>query len=376
MSNPYPTGSPGVPDSSMPSRAPGFVPRRSSYASVVSGTAPAASQPARAGAFSHLLNQTSQLSNQGNSDFNYDLNYHGSNGNQRFDYRGYDAEFNTNGSSHGRPGSWGRNGHLPSFSSAYASLSNNGYGYGSFGGAQMDSFFVPSYLKGSKYVQKLEEAHRIKLRAQRDGTSQSQSGSLSTSASSVNLQAKIAPSHRGMTYDVIEKAPLVEDEGLHPLPSKWNSLDKYGGIEVIQEGQEVKFTGVKSASDRDYEACSIRADHPMPPQCGIYYFEVIIISRKREEYVKSSASLLASISNTISRSSIGIGFSKKGVILARIPGWEPDSWAYHGDDGNIYSGQTTGKHYGTPFTAGDTIGCGINFRTSSAFFTKNGDYLG
>jgi len=56
---------------------------------------------------------------------------------------------------------------------------------------------------------------------------------------------------------------------------------------VLSDGQEVKFTGVKSPADREHEACAIRADHPMPPQCGIYYFEVTIISRRREEYVSS-----------------------------------------------------------------------------------------
>jgi Ran-binding protein 9/10 len=76
------------------------------------------------------------------------------------------------------------------------------------------------------------------------------------------------------------------------------------------------------------------------------------------------------------RSSIGIGFSSKTVPLSRMPGWEPESWAYHGDDGHSYCCQNSGKHYGPPFTAGDVIGCGVNFRTGSAFFTKNGDHLG
>lgn len=195
-------------------------------------------------------------------------------------------DFGTNGFSHGRPGSWGRNGQLPSFSSAFGMLIN-GSGYNGLGGGYTDNFFVPSYLRGSKYVQRLEEAHRAKIGVHRDGpsTQSSQPGSLSTSASSINIHSKTAPSHRGMTYDVIEKAPPLESETLAPLPSKWNNLDKFGGLEVMSDGQEVKFTGSKPDRERDHEACSIRADHPMPPQCGIYYYEVTIISRKREEYV-------------------------------------------------------------------------------------------
>lgn len=73
---------------------------------------------------------------------------------------------------------------------------------------------------------------------------------------------------------------------------------------------------------------------------------------------------------------IGIGFSGKNVALTRAPGWENESWGYHGDDGHIFASQNVGKHYGPTFSSGDTIGCGINFRTSTAFFTKNGRSLG
>ncbi|TAQ88082.1 hypothetical protein B7494_g3622 [Chlorociboria aeruginascens] len=350
MTNSYPSGSPGVPESSMPTGAPGLMPRRSSYASVVSGTASAMSQsyqqPTRSGALAHLLNET--------NDFTHEPPYPGFGGNTRHDYRGYDMDFNTNGGNHAHSGSWGRGGQLPSFSSAFGPLMA-GSGYGGLGGGPAEQFFIPSYLKRSRYVRRLEEAHKAKYSTHRDGQSP---GSLSTSTSSINLQTKMAPSHRGMTYEIIEKASPIENISLPPLPTKWNSQDKNAALEVFSEGLEVKFTGMKSTTDRDHEASSIRADQYMPPQCGIYYFEVTILSRKREE------------------SSIAIGFCGKSVPLSRIPGWEPDSWAYHGDDGNTYSSQTNGKAYGPPFSAGDIIGCGINFRTGSAFFTKNGDSLG
>lgn len=73
---------------------------------------------------------------------------------------------------------------------------------------------------------------------------------------------------------------------------------------------------------------------------------------------------------------IGVGFSTQKVPLNRIPGWEPDSYAYHGDDGQCFSNTTSGKTYGPKFGTLDVIGCGINFRTGTAFFTKNGHFLG
>jgi Ran-binding protein 9/10 len=73
---------------------------------------------------------------------------------------------------------------------------------------------------------------------------------------------------------------------------------------------------------------------------------------------------------------IGIGFCGPKVVLNRIPGWEPESWAYHGDDGSSFCNQTSGKSYGPKFSTMDVIGCGVNFRTGCAFFTKNGVNLG
>lgn len=263
----------------MPTGAPGPMPRRSSYASVVSGSASALNhqQPARSGAFSHLLNQTNELS--------YDSHFYHHSGSHRHESRGLDYDMYRNMGSYGGPGSWGRSGQLPSISSAFGSLIN-GYGHEGVGG-NVEMFFVPTYLKGSKYMRRLEEASKARAATRRDSpsTHSSHPGSLSTSNSSANLHAKLNSSHRGMQFDLIEKAPPLEDDRLPPLPSKWNNNDKGGGLEIQGDGQEVKFTGARVSSDRDHEASSIRTDHPIPSQCGIYYFEVTILSRKREEYV-------------------------------------------------------------------------------------------
>lgn len=57
-------------------------------------------------------------------------------------------------------------------------------------------------------------------------------------------------------------------------------------------------------------------------------------------------------------------------------GWEPEAWGYHGDDGRCFTGQNIGRHFGPRYNKDDVIGCGINFRDRTAFFTKNGVKLG
>ena len=58
-----------------------------------------------------------------------------------------------------------------------------------------------------------------------------------------------------------------------------------------------------------------------------------------------------------------------------MPGWEQDSWGYHGDDGHVFCCSGSKTKYGPKFGTKDTVGCGLNFRDNTAFFTLNGVYL-
>jgi Ran-binding protein 9/10 len=200
---------------------------------------------------------------------------------------------------------------------------------------------------------KLEAAHKAKVKKEREQPSSASSGhnAHSTGAGSTRL----APSHRGMTYDIIESNPPREEEVLPPLPSRWSDQDKYPGLDIMGDGQELKYSG--SQSKAEIEAASVRTDHPMPLGCGIYYFEVEIKQKSKE-------------------TAIAVGFSTHEASLERLPGWETHSWGYHGDDGKMFFGEHSGRIYGPTFGHGDVIGCGVNFNTCQAFFTRNGQDLG
>lgn len=176
---------------------------------------------------------------------------------------------------------------LPSFSRAFEMFMNNGGDSTWSSRHRSNGFFVPSYLSNSAYIQKLEEAHKMK-QAQRDTQQQvaGNAGLVPTQTSTPSITTNPA-SHLGMTYDLIERAPTFEDDDIiAPLPTRWNSNDKHGGLEVMSEGQEVKYVANKQPGERDYETFAIRADHALPNQAGIYYYEVTLLSRKRDEYAK------------------------------------------------------------------------------------------
>jgi hypothetical protein len=231
--------------------------RRSSYAAVASGSTGNQSYPAptRSGAFAHLVHSANSSP--------HNLSHH------RLS-RSIDADGHHNSMST----SWTRGGLLPSYSS------QSGYWQGLGGSVQdIPPFFVPSYLRGSKHAEKLHEAHKAKLAAQREhkSTHSSNAPSLSTSSSSVNLH-KMAPSHRGLSHEIVERAPVFVEEPA-PWPTKWNEGDKFAQIDLEDNGRQAKFSGPQKTND---EAAAVRADFPMPRQCGIYYYETTVISKGRD----------------------------------------------------------------------------------------------
>jgi hypothetical protein len=78
---------------------------------------------------------------------------------------------------------------------------------------------------------------------------------------------------------------------------------------------------------------------------------------------------------------VAVGLSERAHRFDRkMPGWDRQSYGYHGDDGGIFhgDGDMVGP-YGPTFGAGDTVGCGVNFGAvggASVFFTLGGRFLG
>jgi len=75
---------------------------------------------------------------------------------------------------------------------------------------------------------------------------------------------------------------------------------------------------------------------------------------------------------------VAVGLATKFFLKEkRFPGWDNESFGYHGDDGAIFHGR--GRQLGTfgpTFGFNDTIGCGLDYSNQSIFYTLNGMLLG
>lgn len=272
MTNTVPQGSNGAP-SSFQSTGPSATmpPRRSSYASVAAGTAAASPQsqtPIQSRAFSYLMNPMSSTS----------AHPQVAESEQHLQAQQLsETTVPANERSY-----WGKGGGTMNHPNQYTF--GGVYAVRNTMGSALGDFFVPSYLRESRYIEKLESAYKARISTQKEAVLMHTGASnvpLSASSSSVSLH-RMQPSHRGMTYEIVENQPVVEDDGPAPLPSKWAEVDKYGALEIVSDGLDVRYTGPLRA--HEHEAAAARADHPIPPQCGIYYYEVSILHKGKEGY--------------------------------------------------------------------------------------------
>lgn len=152
------------------------------------------------------------------------------------------------------------------------------------------------------------------------------------------------------------------------------------------------FNGNELGDDR-----SVRANVPFPPgfhvavfqrrkagkfrkalyQIGLVassYFEIQILHRERKTDEQEQEQIQADEALT----SLGL-VSASFPLVGRQPGWNQDSYGYHGDDGRYYCQTTRGRLFGPRFSVNDIVGCGVRqnvrARRSHVFFACNGEEL-
>ncbi|SBT79212.1 conserved Plasmodium protein, unknown function, partial [Plasmodium malariae] len=117
-----------------------------------------------------------------------------------------------------------------------------------------------------------------------------------------------------------------------------------------------KLTATYTAWGKHTDIACVQVNKCALRDCSIYYFEVEVL-------------------NCTNFSKIVIGMTSKNYTINKNPGSEYNSFGYKNDDGKkIIDGKI--ENYCNSYTKYDIIGCGINYFDNSAFFTKNGKFLG
>ncbi|KAI8599527.1 concanavalin A-like lectin/glucanase domain-containing protein [Dissophora ornata] len=131
-------------------------------------------------------------------------------------------------------------------------------------------------------------------------------------------------------------------------PDAWDHDAAPSELDV--EGNYIKY---RSDYKNDVSA-SVTANHPINPNCGLFYFEITV------DQFKGSA--------------ISVGIASKSLRKNCQVGWDLNSWGFHGDDGRLYfgNGEQSMEYSSNTYKQEDVVGCGVNFIDRSIFFTLNG----
>ena len=115
----------------------------------------------------------------------------------------------------------------------------------------------------------------------------------------------------------------------------------------------------------------------------VSYYEVSILEAPEpldSQQARRPSPLLAASRHhrSVAAECVAVGLATNDFHLhTRMPGWDRESFGYHGDDGGIFhnSGSMLSQ-LGTPFGVGDTIGCGVDYQRQAIFYTRNGVFVG
>ncbi|KAJ8133589.1 hypothetical protein O1611_g43 [Lasiodiplodia mahajangana] len=153
-------------------------------------------------------------------------------------------------------------------------------------------------------------------------------------------------------------------------PTSWNRMDVHRQVEISDDGLRMKSTGPGSTTMGRSNFC-------MPTNTSLYYFEVTI------------EKLMRRWDDKFGPPKLGVGFCEEHVDLDSMVGHCNGSWGHHLHDGTFHSKSSIGESsigksfieksdpsYTGEYAEGDTIGCGVDFGDRTAFFTRNGTFLG
>ena len=118
-----------------------------------------------------------------------------------------------------------------------------------------------------------------------------------------------------------------------PQPSRHSHLVlTYENVPRSTPRPKLTFTAHPMPAGDDSDASSLRTTHPIPVECGVYYYEIEVSERGQHGYMT-------------------FGLSLGDVLLGRLIGWDPGSYGWHADDGRSFAGQGSGELFSEKWTS-------------------------
>jgi hypothetical protein len=177
--------------------------------------------------------------------------------------------------------------------------------------------------------------------------------------------------------------------GRHRDSSRSSGRSSSSSSENVKAGGRIPIKPSPTNNWRPFVApfCTAKSDGAAVVQLTprlISYFEVSILEPPAVSNDATGTGLRPPpntrpvIPSTNTSECVAVGLASHDFSLhTRMPGWDPNSFGYHGDDGGIFhaSGSMV-QQYGPTYGVGDVVGCGIDFLQGHLFYTLNGKYLG
>lgn len=140
---------------------------------------------------------------------------------------------------------------------------------------------------------------------------------------------------------------------------------------------ELDDTEPEDRCDLNYACCSVPFVTRASSEEVVFYVKPRFISYYEVE-IKPSRLDNGSVHRENPFECVAVGLATQSFQKnKRLPGWDSESFGYHGDDGAIFHGK--GKRlseFGPRYGCNDIVGCGFNHKEGSIFYTLNGKMLG
>eukprot|EP01041_Mallomonas_annulata_P000974 gene974-1892_t len=145
----------------------------------------------------------------------------------------------------------------------------------------------------------------------------------------------------------------------HDIPIFGSTSELKSDDIILEDANQVAY--LKSPRPPDFKVacvyCTVLYDVSRGASGTGNYFEVEIVDASQKD--------------------IGVGLAVYGIFPVKdeMPGWDTNSFGYHGDDGRKFGfGSTSGIW--PLWNVGDVVGCGFDMERRAIFYTLNGELLG